>query len=126
MIAVGRLLVGIAGALIALGGAYDLFASKLPPNFVTACADRPQAARLTRELLRALGGALLAIGAAIVWITVNAHGRFGRTQLVLVLLLALPSEAVNALAMRRVGSPWIFPAAFLAILLVGVVLCFLP
>jgi hypothetical protein len=126
MIAVGRLLVGIAGALIALGGAYDLFASKLPPNFVTACADRPQAARLTRELLRALGGALLAIGAAIVWITVNAHGRFGRTQLVLVLLLALPSEAVNALAMRRVGSPWIFPAAFLAILLVGVVLCILP
>jgi hypothetical protein len=126
MISVGRLLVGIAGALIALGGCYDLFTSKLPPNFKAKCADHQQAARLTRELLRALGGALVAIGAAIVWITIHSRGRFSRFELVLLLLLAVPSEGVNAFAMRRVSSPWPFPVAFLAILLVGVILCILP
>jgi hypothetical protein len=122
MPAAGRLLVGIAGALIALGGCYDLFASKLPAGFVAACADRPQAARLTRELLRALGGALLAVGIAIAGVAIHAHGRFTRTEVVLLLLLALPSEGANAFAMRRAGSPWAFPAVFLAILLVGIVL----
>jgi hypothetical protein len=122
MIAVGRVLVGTAGVLIALGGAYDLFTSKLPPNIVAICADRQQAAGLTRELLRALGGALVAVGAAIVWITLHAHGRFSRFELILLLLLAIPSEGVNAFAMRRVNSPWQFPAAFLATLLAGIVL----
>jgi hypothetical protein len=125
MIAVGRLLVAFAGVLIALGGAYDLFTSKLPPNFAAACADRPHAAALTRELLRALGGALVAVGAAVVFVTLHAHGPFSRFELILLLLLAVPSEGVNAFAMRRVNSPWQFPVVFLAILLAGIALCLL-
>jgi hypothetical protein len=122
MIAVGRLLVAVAGVLIALGGAYDLFTSKLPPNFVAACADRPQAARLTRELLRALGAALVAVGASIVFVALHTHGPFSRFELILLVLLAVPSEGVNAFAMHRAHSPWQFPVAFLSILLGGIAL----
>jgi hypothetical protein len=121
MIVLSRFIIGIAEALIALGGCYDLFTSKLPPSLAAVCADRPQAVHLTRELLRTLG----AVGAAILWIMLHAHGRFSRFDLILLLLLGVPSEGMNAFAMRRVGSPWQFPAAFLAILLAGIMMSIL-
>jgi hypothetical protein len=37
-----------------------------------------------------------------------------------VLLLVLPSEGLNALGMRRVGSPYYVPLGFIFLVMVGV------
>lgn len=111
-----------AAGLIALGGLYDLFTPRLPPNLIAICADNPRASRVVRELLRALGGCLVAVGLAVaVW--VNCAGFQGqRWTPAVVLLLVLPSEGTNAFGMYRVGSPFYVPLAFIAITVIGVLL----
>jgi len=119
---IARILIGSAGLLIAAGGTYDILIPKLPRGLAAICGDQPRALRLARELLRALGGALLGVGAAVFSIAAAAGAGFSVAQSVLVLVLVIPAEGINALAMHRVGSPWQFPAAFLGIALVGVML----
>jgi hypothetical protein len=43
--------------------------------------------------------------------------------LIIVLILVLPAEGVNALGMYRVGSPYQIPLGFLALTIIGVLLC---
>lgn len=120
MHAAARLLIATAGLLIAASGLFDLFTPRLPPNLAAICASQPSSERLARELLRALGGALLGIGLSVLSIAAAAPSPFSINQLLLVILLVFPAEGVNALAMHRMGSLWKFPASFLGITVAGI------
>lgn len=117
-----RIILVISGALIAFGGLYDLFTPRLPLNLLAICGVSHRAQSLVRELLRALGGALTAIGFAVCATALFAGPTPSRFHLGLILLLVLPAEGVNAFAMRRVGSPWRYPLAFATLTLLGVIL----
>lgn len=118
----GRVILLVAGFLIAAGGLYDLLTPRLPANLAAICAGSEAAQELVRELLRALGGALVAIGAAEVLLVIRRGPALTRFDLALILMLVLPSEGVNAMAMRRVRSPWHIPAAFAVLALSGAIL----
>jgi uncharacterized protein YjeT (DUF2065 family) len=111
-----------AAALIALGGLYDVFVPQLPANLAALCGSDAQACRLARELLRALGGALMAIGLAVAFLVVCDTSQPHRLNLILVLLLVVPSEGINSFCMYRVGSPYYIPLAFVLLTVVGVLL----
>jgi hypothetical protein len=115
-----RTILGLAGVLIASGGLYDLFTPRLPPNLIAICGSNKPAQKLVRELLRALGGCLLAIGLTVCLVAATAATAHWWIFAV-VLLLVLPAESVNAFCMYRVGSPYYFPLAFALLAVLGVV-----
>jgi hypothetical protein len=118
---IARTVLGIAGLLIGAGGLFDLLTPKLPQNLAAACAGNQRAEKLMRELLRALGGALAAIGAAILAIVIVSRTLSG-FEIALILILVAPAETINAACMVRAGSPWQYPASFVAITLIGALL----
>jgi hypothetical protein len=117
-----RTILLISGALIAFGGLYDLFTPRLPLNLLAICGVSHRAQSLVRELLRALGAALTAIGFAVCTIALFGGPVLSNLQLALIVLLVLPAEGVNAFGMHRVGSPWRIPLAFAILTLLGVAL----
>jgi uncharacterized protein YjeT (DUF2065 family) len=116
----GRILLYCAAALIALGGLYDIFVPRLPSNLATMCAGDEQACKLVREMLRALGGSLVAVGVAVALLVSQCEPQNRTQTLVLILVLVLPSEGVNVFSMYRVGSPFLIPLAFLLLTSLGV------
>jgi hypothetical protein len=111
-----------AAALIALGGLYDVFVPRLPSNLAAMCGGDERACKLVRELLRALGGSLVAVGATVAFLVSRLDGQNRPRTLMLVLLLVLPSEGINSFSMYRVGSPFLVPLAFTLLALLGVFL----
>jgi uncharacterized protein YjeT (DUF2065 family) len=122
LLTLAQIMLYSAAALIALGGLYDVLVPKLPSNLARMCGGDEQACKLVRELLRALGGCLVAIGVTMALLV----SRFGvpgsRRLLVVVLVLVLPSEGVNAFCMYRVGSPYLVPLGFAVLTMAGVFL----
>ena len=121
-----RILLVLSGLLIACGGLYDLFTPRIPLHLLAICGVNHRAQSLVRELLRALGGALMAIGVAICTIALFGGPAPSSLDLTLILLLVLPAEGINALGMYRVGSPWRIPVAFGGLTSLGVLLAWLP
>jgi hypothetical protein len=111
-----------AAVLITLGGLYDVFVPRLPSHLVALCGQNEKACKLARELLRALGGSLIAIGVTLGLLVASTSALTDRHNLVLVLLLVLPSEGMNSFCMRRVGSPFYLPLALAMLTLLGVLL----
>ena len=95
----------ISAAFITLGGFYDVFTPRLPPNLLGRCGENQDAQVLVRALLRALGGCLVAIGIAVAILANGPVRDDQRWSLILVLLLVVPSEGLNALGMWRVSAP---------------------
>ncbi len=93
---------------------------RLPSNLVAMCGGDERACKLVRELLRALGGSLIAVGAAMAFLISQLGVQDRRQTLMLVLLLVMPSEGINSLSMYRVGSPFLVPLAFTFLTLLGV------
>jgi uncharacterized protein YjeT (DUF2065 family) len=122
MWAPGRIILEFAAALITAGGFYDVFTPRLPSNLIRICGANDAALSLPRELLRALGGSLIAIGAATAYLVATSGASPAPSTLLLVLLPILPSELINAFCMFRVGSPFYFPLAFALLAFLGVVL----
>ena len=122
MWALGRIVLLFAAGLITAGGFYDVFTPRLPSNLDRICGATEGAQRLTRELLRALGGSLIAIGLATAYLVTASGASPNPSTLVLVLLLVLPSELINAFCMFRAGSPFYFPLAFALLAILGVAL----
>lgn len=120
MAAFGRVLVGIAAGLVALGGLYDLFVPSLPRNLESFFANNERARKLVRELLRALGGALVTIGIVSLGLVITG---IDRSKLGLVLFLIVPAELINAACMYRVKSPYYVPLGFVALALLGAAFC---
>jgi len=117
---IARIVLSGAAALIVFGGLYDLLTPNLPPNLAAACGDNGRARKLVRELLRALGGSLVAVGATVaVLVNTSAPESLHRT-LLLILLLVIPAEGINSFSMRRVGSSFYVPLAFLLLTVLGV------
>jgi hypothetical protein len=119
---IARIVLNSAAALIVLGGLYDLLTPKLPPNLAAICGDNDRARKLVRELLRALGGSLIAVGATIAVLVNTSIPETTHRNLLLILLLVVPSEGINSISMRKVGSPFYVPLAFLLLTVLGVVL----
>jgi hypothetical protein len=119
---IARIVLNTASVFIALGGLYDLFTPKLPPNLAAVCGDNASAQKLVRELLRALGGSLVAIGAATAALVNTSTPETLRPHLLLIMLLVIPAEGINSFSMRKVGSPFYVPLAFLLLTIFGVAL----
>lgn len=118
----GRIILELAAALITAGGLFDVFSPRLPSNLVRICGANEGALRLARELLRALGGSLIAVGAATAYLVFTAGASPAPSTLLLILLLVVPAELLNALGMFRVGSPFYIPLSFALLTLLGVAL----
>jgi hypothetical protein len=115
-----RILLEIAATLIAAGGVFDLFVPRLPTNLSAMCGENEQARKLARELLRALGGALVAVGVAVFTLVATSGAQVSLVTLALILILVLPAEGINAFCMYRVGSPFYIPLSFVSLTLLGV------
>jgi uncharacterized protein YjeT (DUF2065 family) len=118
----GRIILEFAAGLITAGGLYDIFTPGLASNLEKICGATEGAHRLTRELLRSLGGSLIAIGVAVAYLVIVSGPNPDHSALVLVLLLVLPAELMDSICMFRVGSPFYFPLAFALIATLGVAL----
>jgi hypothetical protein len=116
-----RIMLYCAAALISLGGLYDVFVPKLPANLVEMCHGDERACRLARELLRALGGSLFAIGVTVALLVSGVGTQTHQRTLLLILLLVVPAEGINSLCMYRVRSPFLIPFAFTLLTVLGVV-----
>ena len=119
---IARIVLNSAAALIVFGGLYDLLTPKLPLNLAAICGDNERAQKLVRELLRALGGSLVAIGATVAVLANTSTPQTVHHNLLLILLLVIPGEGINSYCMRRVGSPFYIPFLFLLLTVFGVVL----
>jgi hypothetical protein len=119
---IARIVLNSAAALITLGGLYDLLTPKLPPNLAAVCGDNDRARKLVRELLRALGGSLIAVGATVAALVNTSSAQNIHRTLLLILLLVIPAEGINSFSMRKVGSPFYIPLAFLLLTVLGVTL----
>lgn len=122
MSTIARIVLNSAAALIVLGGLFDLLSPKLPPNLSALCGDNVRARKLARELLRALGGSLIAIGATVAALVNTSTRETTHHTLLLILLLVIPAEGINSFSMRKVGSPFYVPLAFLLLTVLGVAL----
>ncbi|HEY2820904.1 MAG TPA: hypothetical protein VGJ06_07670 [Candidatus Acidoferrum sp.] len=122
MSTIARIVLNSAAALIVFGGLYDLLTPKLPPNLAAICGDNDRARKLVRELLRALGGSLVAVGASVAVLVNTSTPETHHRTLLLILLLVVPAEGVNSYSMRKVGSPYYIPLVFLLLTVLGVAL----
>jgi hypothetical protein len=95
-----------------------VFTPQLPRNLIAMCGGDKRALKLVRELLRALGGCLVAVGLTVAILVNSSTFRDDLTR-GLVLLLVLPSAGINAFSMYRVGSPFLAPLAFVTLTIVG-------
>ena len=119
---IARIVLNLSAALIVLGGFYDLFTPKLPTNLAAICGDNDRAHKLVRELLRALGGSLVAVGATVAALVNTSTTEIIHRNLLLILLLVIPAEGINSVSMRKVGSPFFVPLAFLLLTVLGIAL----
>jgi hypothetical protein len=119
---IARFVLETAAVFITMGGLFDVFVPRLPSHLIALCGQDEKGCRLARELLRALGGSLVAIGISLCFLVASPSALSHRVNLVLVLLLVLPSEGINSFCMRRVGSPFYIPLAFAMLTLLGVLL----
>jgi hypothetical protein len=117
-----QIILNCAATLISLGGLYDVLVPKLPSNFVAMCHGNAEACKLARELLRALGGSLFAVGATVA-LLVNGVGLQNQSRtILLILMLVVPAEGINAFCMYRVRSPFFIPLTFVLLTVLGVVI----
>jgi hypothetical protein len=116
---IGQAVLEGAGSLIALGGLYDVLMRRLPSNLTAMCGGDARSTKLVRELLRALGGALVAIGIAVVILASGFDRESRERTTMLILILVLPSEGMNTLGMLRVGSPFYVPLLLILLALAG-------
>ena len=114
-----RIVLTVAAICIVLGGLHDVFTPRLPSNLAAKCSGNVVASMVMRELLRALGGCLVAIGAAVAAVATSVELAHDRRAIALILVLVLPSEGLNAFGMRRVGSPYVIPLLFILLTLAG-------
>jgi hypothetical protein len=122
MSTIARIILNCDAGLIVLGGLYDLLTPKLPPNLAAICGDNDRARKLVRELLRALGGSLVAVGATVAALVNTSTPETTHHTLLLILLLVVPAEGINSFSMRKVGSPFFIPLAFLLLTVLGTAL----
>jgi hypothetical protein len=120
-----RVILMIAAACIAFGGLYDVLTPRLPANLAAMCSGNEAAGTVMRELLRALGGCLVGIGTTVAGIVISMDLRENRRAIALILALVLPSEGLNAIGMRRAGSPYLIPVCFILLTITGATLALL-
>lgn len=120
-----KIVLTVAAACIALGGLYDVFTPHLPTNLACRCFGNEDGRIAIRELLRALGACLVAIGAAVGVLATTMPRQHNAHAITLILTLVLPSEGMNAIGMHRVGSPYVVPLFFILLTASGAALALL-
>jgi hypothetical protein len=120
-----RLVLTAAATCITLGGLYDVFTPQLPPNLASRCFGNEDGRIAIRKLLRALGGCLVGIGAAVGVLASTLTRQYDSRTVALILTLVLPSEGMNAIGMHRAGSPYLVPLFFIILTVAGAALALL-
>jgi hypothetical protein len=127
MRSLGLKILNFAAVLVMLGGCYDMLIPAVPSNLLsylelTRTEISPHLSSLLLGILRALGGCLLAIGITALLI-INGPLRRGERWAAWALLILIGlSEGINASQMWRFGSPYYAPLAFVALMVVGVMM----
>ena len=127
----GLILLNLAGALIVAGGLYDIFTPSMPPHeldFIRGAGGEPSAGAVTlsRELLRALGGALVSVGLAMLALVNIPFRRGERWAGWTIAAIVCVSEGVNAVGMARIDGPFWAPLGFMGLALAGLLIAYLP
>jgi len=124
-------LLNASALLVVVGGLYDVLTPGVPSHeieFLRSMGEQPGPAslRLFRELLRALGGALIGVGVGM-FALVNLPFRRGERWAAWTIgVLICASEGINAVGMARVGGPFWAPLTFVLLALLGLAVAYVP
>jgi len=124
-------LLNVSALLVVAGGLYDVLTPSVPSHeleFLRSMGEPPGPASLTlfRELLRALGGALIGVGVSLLAL-INLPFRSGeRWAAWTVGLVIVVSEGINAIGMAKIGGPFWAPLTFVTLALLGLGLAYVP
>jgi hypothetical protein len=124
-------LLNASALLVVVGGLYDVLTPGVPAHeleFLRSMGEQPEPASVTlyRELLRALGGALIGVGISL-FALVNLPFRRGeRWAAWTVSVVICVSEGINAVGMARVGGPFWAPLTFVFLALLGIAIAYIP
>jgi hypothetical protein len=122
----------LGGGLMMLGGAGDLMIRRLLPSHASFLGFLPneippRTEALALALLHALGSALIASGLAVLVLLGQSRVSGRRAPALGAAAVALLAEGMNAFQIYRTGSlVFIGPLVFVALVLVGVLMCFVP
>ncbi len=128
--AAGHRVAQLGAVLMIAGGVFDMSLGELLPHHAAVLAAGygavpPEAAGLILALLRALGGALAAVGIAVL-ILLRFGSRTGsRLAYAGAALTAVIAEGPNVLGILSTGSPlFVAPLAFMLLVVAGSALCY--
>ena len=122
----------VGAVLLTLGGLYDLLTVSIPELWSGVLGQSatnlpPQVARLLLALLRALGGALVAIGLGTLVLINGPFRRGDRWAAVAIVLLVVVAEANNAIQMWTTGATYYWVTlVYVVLVLAGVALAYFP
>jgi len=124
-------LLNASALLVVVGGLYDVLTPGVPSHeleFLRSMGEQPGPASvmLFRELLRALGGALIGVGVSLLALVNLPFRRGERWAAWTVGVVICLSEGINAVGMARVGGPFWAPLTFVILALLGLAFAYLP
>lgn len=126
---IGYRMAQLGGLLMVAGGLLDLSIREMLPHHAALLAPDTGAvpagsAALVLALLRALGGALVAAGVAVLTLLWFARRTGIRAGYIGAAAVALLAEGPNTLGIRETGSPlFVAPLAFLLLVVIGCAIC---
>ncbi len=124
-------LLNASALLVVAGGLYDVLTPSVPSHeleFLGSMGERPGPASVTlfRELLRALGGALIGVGVSLLALVNLPFRRGERWAAWTIGVVIVVSEGINAIGMAKVSGPLWAPLTFAILALVGLTLAYVP
>ena len=124
-------LLNASALLVVVGALYDVLTPGVPSHeleFLRSMGEQPGPASVTlfRELLRALGGALIGVGVSLLALVNLPFRRGERWAAWTVGVVICVSEGINAVGMARVGGPFWAPLTFVILALLGLAFAYIP
>ncbi len=124
-------LLNVSALLVGAGGLYDVLTPSVPSHeleYLRSLGEQPgpAAVMLFRELLRALGGALIGVGVSLLALVNLPLRRGERWAAWTIGLVIVVSEGINAIGMARIGGPFWAPLTFVTLALLGLGLAYVP
>ncbi len=124
-------LLNASALLVVAGGLYDVLTPSVPSHeleFLGSMGEQPGPASVTlfRELLRALGGALIGVGVSLLALVNLPFRRGERWAAWTIGVVIVVSEGINAIGMAKVSGPLWAPLTFVLLALLGLALAYVP
>ena len=124
-------LLNVSALLVVAGGLYDVLTPSVPSHeleYLHSMGEGPGPASvmLFRELLRALGGALIGVGVSLLALVNLPFRRGERWAAWTIGVVIVASEGINAIGIARIGGPFWAPLTFVTLALLVLGLAYVP